>query len=106
MLQIQITGKDIDLTDALKGLITRKFNNLMNHVELQAASVVLCVENREQIIKASLHAQDGSEFNGTGRSEDMYKSIDKLVDILDKQAVDHKEKLLTRKHKKIKTVEE
>lgn len=97
-MSIQFTGKNIEVTDALRELMSKKIEKLKKHIHINQISVVFSVEKRDQIVSANVQAEDGFEFNGTGKSEDMYESIDKLIKVLDQQAMKHKAKINDRKH--------
>ncbi|MCB0337243.1 MAG: ribosome-associated translation inhibitor RaiA, partial [Bdellovibrionales bacterium] len=60
------------------------------------ARVVLKVEKKRHIVEVSFHT-DGADFTNSEESDDMYKSVNLLVDSLSKQLRRHKEKL-TKRH--------
>ena len=98
IVNINVTFRNTDATDPLKTYVTDKMSTVLKKFVHQdtEASVVLSVEKKRQIAEISFHA-DGADFNGTEESENMYKSIDALVNSVTEQLRRNKEKI-TRKH--------
>jgi putative sigma-54 modulation protein len=91
-MQINLTGHQIDVTDALKGYVDTKFERLARHFDhVINAHVVLSVEKLAQKAEATLHI-NGSKIFADSVHEDMYAAIDGLIDKLDRQVLRHKEK--------------
>lgn len=92
-MQIEITGHHVDVTDALRDHINTKFDKLKRHFDkVINVHVTLTVEKKVQKAEATLH-MSGNDVHAAVESEDMYASIDQLIDKLDRQIVKHKEKL-------------
>lgn len=92
-MQIDITGHHVDLSDALRGYVQEKFERLERHFDkVIDVHVILTVEKLNQKAEATLH-MSGNDVHAEAVSEDMYASIDALVDKLDRQIVKHKEKI-------------
>lgn len=92
-MQINITGHHVDLTDALNEYVNNKFQKLERFFEhINNCHVVLRVEKVQQIAEATLHVNQG-EIHASSQNENMYASIDDLVDKLARQLSKHKEKL-------------
>jgi putative sigma-54 modulation protein len=93
-MQITITGRQFDITDALKKLITEKLERV-HHRDQQITTVTISlhVENLSHTADATLHCH-GTEIHASATSEDMYKSIDQLIDKLITQITKHKEKII------------
>ncbi|MFH0257462.1 ribosome hibernation promoting factor [Vibrio rumoiensis] len=92
-MQMNITGHHVDLTDALNEYVNTKFQKLERFFDhINNTHVVLRVEKLEQIAEATLHVNQG-EIHASSQSENMYASIDDLVDKLSRQLSKHKEKL-------------
>lgn len=82
MLPIQITGHNIEITDTLNNTVNNKFSRLRKHSKkITRIHVILNVEKLRQIAEATLHIPN-SEIYAKEESEDMYKSIDGLIDKL------------------------
>ena len=92
-MQINITGHHIDVTDALRTYVSEKLEKLERHFDhVTNVHVILTVEKQQQKAEAKVHVS-GADLFAHHESEDMYASIDGLVDKLDRQIVKHKEKI-------------
>ncbi|CAN8142773.1 ribosome hibernation-promoting factor [uncultured Thiomicrorhabdus sp.] len=92
-MQVNITGHHIDVTDALRSYVSEKLEKLERHFDhVTNVHVILTVNKQSQIAEATVHAS-GADLFAQHDSEDMYASIDGLVDKLDRQIIKHKEKI-------------
>ncbi len=92
-MQIEITGHHVDITDALRDYIQSKFSKLKRHFDkVINVHVILTVEKKVQKVEATLH-MSGNDVHAEAESEDMYASVDTLIDKLDRQIMKHKEKM-------------
>ena len=92
-MQINITGHHVELTDALNEYVHSKFDKLERHFDnITNAQVVLSVEKQRQVAEADIHIA-GGQLVATHEHDDMYAAIDGLVDKLDRQTIQHKEKM-------------
>ncbi|MDH5432322.1 MAG: ribosome hibernation promoting factor [Gammaproteobacteria bacterium] len=93
-MQINLTGHHIDITDSLRNYVNEKFARIERHFDhINNVHVILEVDKVRQIAEAKLNV-NGGEIFANSESEDMYASIDSLVDKLDRQVIKHKEKML------------
>ncbi|MCE2425379.1 MAG: ribosome-associated translation inhibitor RaiA [Pseudomonadales bacterium] len=93
-MQLNITGRHLDVTAALKDYVTTKISRLERHYDhITNVRVVLTVDKLEQNAEAIVHAGRGHEIFADAASDDLYKAIDALSDKLDRQLIRHKEKL-------------
>ena len=91
-MNIDITGHQIQVTEALKNYIHEKFARLERHFDrVMDVHVVLEVEKLNQKAEATLQINGGALF-AEDTQADMYAAIDGLIDKLDRQLVKHKEK--------------
>jgi len=91
-MNIDITGHQIQVTEALKNHIHEKFARLERHFDrVMDVHVVLEVEKLNQKAEATVQINGGSLF-AEDTQADMYAAIDGLIDKLDRQLVKHKEK--------------
>lgn len=91
-MQIQLTGHHIDITPALRDHVNTKFEKIVRHYDhVTDVHVVLSVEKLVRKAEATIHLSGGNVF-ADAQSEDMYASIDALVDKLDRQIKKFKEK--------------
>jgi len=92
-MQVSITGHHVELTDALRDYVNEKLARLERHFDkVMDVHVILTVEKLNQKAEATLH-MSGNDVHAEAVTEDMYASIDGLVDKLDRQIVKHKEKV-------------
>lgn len=91
-MQINITGKNIDLTDQLKEYTNNKFQKLINHADnILSIHVTFAVQKLNQIAEAQVHLP-GADFHAKSETEDMYASILELVSKLERQILKQKSK--------------
>ncbi|MCY1204546.1 Ribosome hibernation promoting factor [compost metagenome] len=95
-MQVNISGHQLDVTDALRNYVVEKFDRLERHFDrITNVQVIMQVEKLKQKIEATLHVA-GGEVVANAEHEDMYAAIDLLTDKLDRQLIKHKEKQLNR----------
>lgn len=95
-MQVNISGHQLDVTDALRDYIEEKFARLERHFDkITNVQVTLEVEKLKQKVEATLHVA-GGEVVANAESDDMYAAIDLLTDKLDRQLIKHKEKNVER----------
>lgn len=92
-MQIEFTGHQMNVSDALKNHTIDKFMRLQKHFDkITSIHVVFNIEKLRQIAEATiLVAKD--KFYAKSENENMYAAIDLLADKLNKQIIKHKEKL-------------
>ncbi|ESP95322.1 MULTISPECIES: ribosome hibernation promoting factor [Pseudoalteromonas] len=92
-MQLNLTGRHVEITDSLRDYVTSKFAKLERHFDhINNVHVILDVEKLIQKAEATLHVNGGELFAST-EHKDMYAAIDGLIDKLDRQVIKHKEKL-------------
>lgn len=97
-MRIDISGHQIDVTQALRDYVENKLSKLERHADnLLDVHVILSVDKLEQKAEATLNAA-GRTLHAEAVSADMYAAIDALTDKLDRQVVKQKEKL-THRHR-------
>jgi putative sigma-54 modulation protein len=96
-MNIAITFRQLEASEAVKLYANEKVAKLQKFLrEPLNAQVTLTLEKLQHVAEVHLHA--GSEhFHGSERSEDMYASIDKVIDKLDRQIRGSKGALQARK---------
>lgn len=93
-MQIQFTGKNIEMTPAIKSYTTEKFQILAHHfTALEKIHVTFHVDNLKQIAEATTHLYH-TDFHASASNDDLYTAINELTHKLDKQLASHKEKLI------------
>jgi putative sigma-54 modulation protein len=92
-MQITISGRHLEVTEALNDYVKAKLERLNNHFDrITAVQVTLSVDKLIQKAEATVHVS-GKDLFAESTSEDLYAAIDLLADKLDRQLIKHKEKL-------------
>jgi len=92
-MKLDIRGKNIDITDALKEYTTKRLSKLEKYIEdARIAQVALSVEGERHKVEVTIPL-NGIILRGEVSSEDMYAAIDLVVEKLEKQIEKHKTKL-------------
>jgi len=95
MSPIQITALHLELTPSITEHVNEKFKRLERHFShIINTHVTLSVDKKfQQIAKASMNHAGGKTIVASCTSQDLYSSIDMLIDKLDEQIIKHKEKM-------------
>ena len=92
-MQLNLTGQNVEITEALREFISNKFAKLEHYFDrINQVYIVLKVEKVTQVAEATLHV-NGGELHATAEAEDMYAALDGLVDKLARQLTRHKDEL-------------
>lgn len=84
-MNITITGRHMEMTDALKAYIENALRKIEAHFEkVIDANVILDLEKHRHIAEVNLHA-NGVRINGKEASTDMYASVDAVMEKLERQ---------------------
>jgi putative sigma-54 modulation protein len=90
---IQITGKNLEVTDSLKEMVNKKVKKLDRYFEPDAeVSVVLSTQRARHIVEITIPF-DGVILRGEETTDDMYTSIEHVVQKLEKQIHHHRTRL-------------
>ena len=99
-MQIELTGHHIEVTDSLRDYVNEKMARLERHFDkVSNIHVILEVEGGRHKAEATVH-MSGHNIFADCTEDDMYASIDRLVDKLDRQVKKHKEKITNHLHNK------
>ena len=104
-MDIHITGRHNDVTDAMKAHATEKLSKLERHNDMVTrAEVVMNIENEQRhMIEMIAHTKVGGRIVGKAEHTDMYAAIDLLLDKMNHQITKQKEKIkVERKHDRTK----
>lgn len=92
-MQLNISCHHFDLTDSIKQHTEDKLKKIKQHFDdVISVKVILEVEKNSQIAEATIHSS-GSDLFAKASSDDMYASIDQMINKLDAQVIKHKEKI-------------
>lgn len=96
-MNIAITFRQLEASEAVKQYANEKVAKLQKFLRQPlSAQVTLTLDKLQHVAEVHVHA--GSEhFYGSERCEDMYASIDKVIDKLDRQIRGSKGALQARK---------
>ena len=105
-MEIKITGKELEVTEAIKDYVERKLERVDKYFENATADVTLKADRNEQTAEIFVRA-NGYTYIAAAEDKDLYASIDKDIDILEGQI--RKEKTKREKMQRegsLKTMEE
>lgn len=90
---VKVSGKNLEVTDALRDTIKAKLEKFGKYFkEDTEAQATLSVEKNRQIIEITIPI-NGSILRAEESTEDMYASVDKALDKLNRQIRKHKTRL-------------
>jgi putative sigma-54 modulation protein len=97
-MKFKITGKNFDVTDALKERVTKKLGKLDKFFNPQTeAQVTMSVQRNWHILEVTIPF-GGFTLRAEVSGDDMYACIDKAEDILERQIRKNKTRLAKRLH--------
>ena len=92
-MQVNITGRHTDITDALREYAEGKIRKMERYgSKAKEANVILSVEKYRHIAEISLNL-NGFIVTAKEETDEMYSSIDKALDKIERQVHRYKEKL-------------
>ena len=92
-MNIQITGKNIPVTDSLRETVQKKLKKLDRYFEPDTeVTVVLSIERARQIVEVTIPLS-GVILRGEESTDDMYSSMEGVVRKLEKQIHHHRTRL-------------
>jgi len=98
-MQVNVTGKQIDITEALQQHADKKCDRLDRYYDrVKSVDVLIDKPNHEFEVEIVSHVDGHDPFISSCRGDDVYACIDESVDKLSRQLSDHKEKIRNHKH--------
>lgn len=95
-MNLKFTGKNVEVTQALKDVTEKKFGKLEKYFQRDIeGNVTFSTEKNRKIIEVTINLP-GTIIRAEESSDDMYASIDRTVDILERQIRKYKTKLQKR----------
>lgn len=95
-MRIEVRGKNIELTDALKDYVAKRLSKLERFIDdVKEAQVTLSVEGESHRVEVTIPL-NGIILRGEEQTDDMYSSIDLVVDKLEKQIDKYKTRIYRR----------
>jgi putative sigma-54 modulation protein len=97
-MNIAVTFRHMDATEAVKGYATDKVSRMQRFLRAPMKSQVTlsCQQDRLHRVEVEIHA-GAAHFHAHETSEDMYASIDKVADKIERQIISAKDALTTKK---------
>jgi len=96
-MEITTTARHFELTPAIREHGEKRLQKLTRYFDrITKTNVVLIREKHRQIAEITLHV-NGSDLVSREESNDLFLSIDRAVDNLERQIKRHKERLIERK---------
>ena len=96
-MELQITGKNIDLSPAVRGYIERKLGKLNRYLPNIVESRVEISEEKTKspqqhfVVRVTIHSS-GTRLRGEERGQDLFTAIDKVVEVMNRQIEHYKGK--------------
>ncbi|NLL81220.1 MAG: ribosome-associated translation inhibitor RaiA [Tissierellia bacterium] len=95
-MKLNFAGKNMEVTKALRDVTEKKFSKLDKFFQKDVeGNVTFSTEKNRKIIEVTINLP-GTILRAEESSDDMYASIDKTVDILERQVRKYKTKLQKR----------
>jgi putative sigma-54 modulation protein len=92
-MQIHFTGRNIEITPALKSFTEEKFQRVLRRDEsISHVNIVFQIEHVTHVAEATIHI-DGIEMHASAQAPDMYVAIDDMIHKLLTQINKHKDKI-------------
>jgi putative sigma-54 modulation protein len=90
---IQFTGKNLEISDSLKEMVNKKVKKLDRYFEPETeVSIVMSTQRARHIVEITIPF-DGVILRGEEATDDMYTSIEHVVQKLEKQIHHHRTRL-------------
>ncbi len=98
-MQVNVMGRHIEVTEALRQYATDKFNRLEKYLpkEVQVVITLSVVKKVHHIAEASIKS-NGVLIQASEETEEMYSAIDLLIEKIERRVRRYKEKLVDHKH--------
>lgn len=102
-MNISTTARHYELAPALKDYAEGKVNSLDRYFDhIVNAQLVFSLEKYRHRVEITVHV-NGKDFVSAEETDDMYASVDKSVEKLERQLKKHKDKIKNRKsHQRLK----
>jgi putative sigma-54 modulation protein len=97
-MHITITFRHMNASDAVKGYATEKVARMQRFLRwpMKSQVTLCCQHDRRHNVEVDVHAGH-AHFHAHETSEDMYASIDKVIDKIERQILSAKESVTDRK---------
>jgi putative sigma-54 modulation protein len=98
-MEFKITGRHVEVTEPIREYARKRTEKLHKYYDrIQAIAVVLDKRDHAFDVEVMVDVERHADFVARKSGDDLYACIDGVVDALERQLTDHKEKLRNRKH--------
>jgi putative sigma-54 modulation protein len=102
-VQMYLTGRNLEVTEALRRYAEEKVGRLQKYLDrITSAHIVLSIEKYRQIVEVTLQVRDLT-IRGEEITEDLYASIDRVVEKLERQLQKYKGKIMAQGNRSMRT---
>jgi putative sigma-54 modulation protein len=92
-MQSNLTGRHVEITDALREHIDKKLEKLSSYGDnITDVRVVLSVEKYRQFAEITVSGRGNTKFHSHEATDDMYVSVDKAIEKVERQLRRHMSK--------------
>lgn len=99
VMEFKISGKHIEITPPIHDYAEKKSQKLHRYYDrIQEIAVVVDKPDRLFQVELIVDVEHREPFIARDHHEDLYAGIDLVMDKMERQLTDHKEKLRNRKH--------
>lgn len=103
-MKIDFTGRGIDVSDRMRGFTLSKMERLKKILgDLKDVKAVFSTEKYRHKAEINFHFNK-HDFHGAEETNDLFQSIDRVVEKLEKQARRYKDKQMARKRHTTETI--
>ena len=97
-MNIAVTFRHMNATEAVKGYATDKVSRMQKFLRapMKCQVTLSCQQDRLHKVEVEIHS-GAAHFHAHETSEDMYASIDKVIDKIERQIISAKESVGSRK---------
>ena len=93
-MQITITARNLEITEAIRRYAEEKIARLQKFVDqITSVHIILSVEKHRQIAEVTLHVRELT-IRGEESSTSLYSAIDLVADKIERQILRYKEKIV------------
>lgn len=96
-MDIQIRGRNIELTQALKDYAEKHVEKFYRYVDAKSIQVILSVHNSRHVAEITVVVKDSIILRAEETSETMYASIDLAIEKIERQIRRYKTKTLKKR---------
>jgi putative sigma-54 modulation protein len=94
-MQLSVTARNLEITPALRAYAEEKLTRLTKYLEhIVTVHVILSVNKHRQTVEVTLRVRDLT-IRAEEESDDLYSSIDLVVEKLERQILRYKERIMT-----------